>query len=43
VFINGRKAFKYRIDVKQFVRRLRRLQGDTLQTRWQRFWHQESS
>jgi hypothetical protein len=30
VFINGRKAFKYRIDVKQFVRRLRRLQGGTL-------------
>ena len=23
VFINGRKAFKYRVDPKQFVRRLR--------------------
>lgn len=26
VFINGRKAFKYRIDAKQFVRRLQRAQ-----------------
>jgi glutaredoxin len=26
VFINGHKAFKYRIDAKQFVRRLQRSQ-----------------
>lgn len=26
VFINGRKVFKYRIDVKQFIRGLRRAQ-----------------
>lgn len=29
IFINGRKAFKYRIDVKQFVRRLQRAQQPT--------------
>ena len=36
VFINGRKAFKYRIDPQQFIRRLRR--GQTDNNRWQRLW-----
>jgi glutaredoxin len=39
VFINGRKAFKYHIDVTQFVRRLQRAQGETHATWWQRLWH----
>ena len=34
VFINGRKAFKYRVDPKQFVRRLRRAQP----RRWRLPW-----
>jgi len=42
VLINGRKAFKHRIDIRQFVRRLQRLQGGTPQAWWQRFWHQEN-
>jgi glutaredoxin len=35
VFINGRKAFKYRIDVTQFVRRLQRAQAEGQRTWWQ--------
>ena len=38
VFINGRKAFKYRIEGTQFVRRLQRAQGETQSTWWQRLW-----
>ena len=34
VFINGRKAFKHRVDPKQFVRRLRRAQP----RRWRLPW-----
>ena len=34
VFINGRKSFKYRVDPKQFARRLRR----ALQRRWRPPW-----
>lgn len=34
IFIDGRKAFKYRIDPQQFIRRLRRNQ--TAKNRWQR-------
>ena len=34
-FINGRKAFKYRIDPQQFIRRLRRSR-QVEQNRWQR-------
>lgn len=36
IFINGRKAFKYRIDPQQFIRRLRRSQ--TGNKGWQRLW-----
>lgn len=38
VFINGRKAFKYRVDPRQFVRRLQRAQGhdDRKQRLWRR-------
>lgn len=36
VFINGRKAFKYRIDPQQFIRRLQR--GQAGPNRWQRLW-----
>lgn len=36
VFIDGHKAFKYRIDPQQFIRRLQR--GQTGQQRWQRLW-----
>ena len=36
IFINGRKAFKYRIDPQQFIRRLRRSQ--TGNTGWRRLW-----
>lgn len=38
VFINGRKAGKYRIDARQFVRQLRRARGGGAQGLWQRFW-----
>ncbi len=38
VFINGRKAFKYRVDPKQFVRALRRAQP----RRWRLPWTRES-
>ena len=34
VFINGRKAFKYRVDPKQFVRKLGRVQS----RRWRLPW-----
>lgn len=34
VFINGRKSFKYRIDPKQFVRRLRRAQAPRWRLPW---------
>ena len=37
VFINGRKAFKYRVDPKQFVRALRRAQS----RRWRLPWTRE--
>ena len=36
VFINGHKAFKYRIDAKQFVRRLQRAQRHA--PAWWRTW-----
>ena len=39
VFINGRKAFKYRIDPKQFVRVLRRAQP----RRWRLPWAADSN
>jgi glutaredoxin len=35
VFINGRKAFKYRVDPQQFVRRLQRAQRHASR---RRFW-----
>jgi glutaredoxin len=38
VFINGRKAFKYRVDAQQFVRRLQRTQGDDGRRLWRRLW-----
>ena len=38
VFINGRKAFKYHVDPKQFVRALRRAQP----RRWRLPWTRES-
>ena len=38
VFINGRKAFKYHVDPKQFVRALRRAQS----RRWRLPWTRES-
>ena len=38
VFINGRKAFKYRVEPKQFVRALRRAQPP----RWRLPWTRES-
>ena len=38
VFINGRKAFKYHVDAKQFVRALRRAQP----RRWRLPWGRES-
>lgn len=37
VFINGRKAGKYRLDARQFVRWLRRAQGGG-PALWRRFW-----
>jgi glutaredoxin len=37
VFINGRKAFKYRVDARQFVRRLQRAQQNRPATWWHRF------
>ena len=36
VFINGRKAFKYRVDAKQFVRALRRAQPQRWRLPWTR-------
>jgi glutaredoxin len=41
VFINGRKACKYRIDSTQFVRRLQRAQTKAQPSRWQRLWHRQ--
>lgn len=38
VFINGRKAFKYRVEPKQFVRALHRAQP----RRWRLPWTRES-
>lgn len=38
VFINGRKAFKYRVDPKQFIRALHRAQP----RRWRLPWTRES-
>lgn len=38
VFINGRKAFKYHVDPKQFVRALRRVRA----RRWRLPWTRES-
>ncbi len=38
VFINGRKAFKYRVDPNQFVRALRRARP----RRWRLPWTRES-
>lgn len=38
VFINGRKAAKFRINARQFVRQLRRAQGRGAPGLWQRFW-----
>lgn len=36
VFINGQKAFKYRVDPKQFVRALRRAQPQRWRLPWTR-------
>lgn len=36
VFINGRKAFKYRVDPKQFVRALRRARPRSWRLPWTR-------
>jgi glutaredoxin len=36
VFINGRKAFKYRLDPQKFVRRLQRAREGTGHSFWQR-------
>jgi glutaredoxin len=38
VFINGRKAFKYRVDPQQFVRRLQRARDCDDRRRWRRIW-----
>ncbi len=38
VLIDGRKAFKYRIDPEQFVRRLRRSRYEEGRRLWQRLW-----
>lgn len=38
VFVNGRKAFKYRVDPQQFMRRLQRAQGHDAHKLWQRLW-----
>ena len=38
IYINGRKAFKYRVEPHQFVRRLRRTQGRTGRRPWHRIW-----
>jgi len=43
VFINGRKAFKYRVDVTQFVRRIQRAQSEQYAPRWQRLWRRENA
>jgi hypothetical protein len=40
VFINGRKACKYRIDTVQFVRRLQRAQHAAPPTWWTWVWRQ---
>jgi glutaredoxin len=42
VFINGRKAFKYRIDAKQFVRRLQRAQRHAPSSWRTRFWREHN-
>jgi hypothetical protein len=39
VFINGRKAFKYRVDAKKFVRRLQHARDSQPRQLWQRLWH----
>jgi glutaredoxin len=39
VFINGRKAFKYRVDAKKFVQRLQRAQNSRQRQWWQCLWH----
>lgn len=38
IFIDGRKAFKYRIDPQQFVRRLQRRGVSGQRFRWPRLW-----
>jgi glutaredoxin len=38
VYINGRKACKYRVDAAQFVRRLQRLHPAAPPTWWHRLW-----
>jgi hypothetical protein len=38
VFINGRKAFKYRVDAKKFIQRLQHAQGSRQRQLWQRLW-----
>jgi glutaredoxin len=42
VFINGRKAFKYRVDSAQFVRRLQRAQPAAPLTRRLWLWRQRT-
>jgi glutaredoxin len=42
VFINGRKACKYRVDIAQFVRHIQRARRDKPTTWWQRFRQQEN-
>ena len=39
VFINGRKAFKYRVDAKKFIQRLQHAQDSRQRQLWQRLWH----
>jgi hypothetical protein len=38
VFINGRKAFKYRVDAKKFVQRLQHAQHSQPCQLWPRLW-----
>jgi hypothetical protein len=41
VFINGRKAFKYRLDAKKFIQRLQHAQDSRQHQLWQRLWRSE--
>jgi hypothetical protein len=41
VFINGRKAFKYRVDAKKFIQHLQHVQHSRQRQWWQRLWRSE--